>query len=126
MTLSVGWVPREPPLPAVAVAGAGDAARRLRAGAVDRAGSGADLRATANAGWIVVLGAEPDLPWADGAVYLGWDAGLLLPTTSQPWPPADLLREAVRHRAGSVAGLVVLLPGRLLVSPMPARPLEPR
>jgi hypothetical protein len=126
MTLSVSWVPREPPLPAVAVAGTGDAARRLRAGAADRAGAGADLRATANADWIVVLGAEPDLPWADGAAYLGWDAGLLVPTTSRPWPPADLLREAVRHRTGSVAGLVVLLPDRLLVSPMPSRPLEPR
>jgi hypothetical protein len=126
MTLPVTWAPREPPLPAVAVAGTGDAARRLRAGAAERVAAGADLRATANADWIVVLGAEPDLPWAEGAAYLGWDAGLLLPTTSQPWPPVDLLREAVRRTAGSVAGLVVLLPDRLLVSPMPARPLEPQ
>jgi MoxR-vWA-beta-propeller ternary system domain bpX5 len=123
--LALRWAPREPPLPAVAVVGTGAAGARLRVAAHERVLAGTELRATGNAGWIVLLGDASDLPWADGAAYLGWDAGLLVPTASAPWPPADLVRAAVRRAAGTGDGLVVLLPDRLLVSPVPARRLDP-
>ena len=114
----IRWSTREPPLPPVAVAGTGAAAVALRAKAKNT-----DLRAAGNDDWIVLLGDAADLPWADGAVYLGWDAGLLVPTTRTLWPPADLVHAAIRQNAGD--GLAVLLPGRLLLSPVPARHLDP-
>ncbi len=120
------WSPREPPLAPVAVAGSGPVALSLAAGARDRVEAGARLRAAATAGWIVVLADVADLPWADGAVYLGWDDGLLVPTTRVPWPPAGIVRGALAgQHIPDDCGLVVLLPDQLLVSPMPVHPLSP-
>jgi len=128
------WSRREPPLRAAAVAATGDVLSSLQAAtiacltagaghAADPAGRstgapGQELRAVAGDGWLVVLG--DDLPWADGAIYLGWDSGILVPTTSAPAPPAAILRAAL-----PAADLVVLLPDRVLVSPTPVRPADP-
>jgi hypothetical protein len=119
------WSPREPPLPPAAVAGSGPVAPSLAAGARDRAESGARLRAAATAGWIVVLADPADLPWADGAVYLGWDDGLLVPTTRVPWPPAGIIRGALAAHVPDGCDLLVLLPSQVLASPMPVHPLSP-
>jgi hypothetical protein len=124
MTLSrvrLRWARREPPLPPAAVAASGDAGRRLRAAVRACLGRGAELRAAAGDDWIVALGDRADLPWVDGASYLGWDAGLLVPTTLVPWPAAELVRES--PAAGEE--LVVLLPDRVLISAMPRRRADP-
>ncbi|MET9618717.1 hypothetical protein [Kitasatospora indigofera] len=75
---------------------------------------------------LLVLGAEEDLPWADGARYLGLDAGLLVPTTARPGPAPALWRRALGASDGR---LCVLVPGHALVAdpPPPATPaaLEP-
>jgi hypothetical protein len=123
--LPLRWAPREPPLDAAAVTGRAGVAERLRAATRDRGGAGSSLRAAATAEWIVVLGEAAELPWADGAVYLGWDSGVLVPTTVAPWPPAGLVRDALRRLTPDHCDLLVLLPEWLLASPMPVRPLDP-
>lgn len=111
------WVRREPPLAPAAVAATGAALAPLREATVARLPS-QDLRAVAGDDWLVVLG--NDLPWADGAIYLGWDSGVLVPTVSMPRPPVSLLRAAL-----PTAELMVLLPERLLLSEAPLRPADP-
>lgn len=111
------WTVRELPLPAAAVAGTDEAGVALRAAAVDRIERGAVLRAATGDGWTLILG--DDLPWADGAVYLGDDAGLLVPTTVRPSLPAGVLRAAFGPEA------LAVLPGRVLVGPAPIRPADP-
>ena len=57
------------------------------------------LAGVAGEGVLILLGT--DLPWADGAVYLGRDPrapGLLLPTLLSPDVPLDLLERAVARR----------------------------
>ncbi|MFD0274000.1 hypothetical protein ACFVHB_08795 [Kitasatospora sp. NPDC127111] len=65
---------------------------------------------------LLVLGAEDELPWADGARYLGRDAGLLVPTTARPGPAAALWRRALGAADGQ---LCVLVPGHALVADPP-------
>ncbi|MET0237981.1 MAG: hypothetical protein ABW224_25300 [Kibdelosporangium sp.] len=113
------WTPREPPLPAVAVAGTDDAGVALRAAAVARIAAGAVLRASTGDGWTLILGDLADLPWADGAIYLGQDAGLLVPATMRPSLPAGVLRAAFGPSA------LAVLPGRVLAGPAPIRPADP-
>jgi hypothetical protein len=124
--ISVTWSRREPPLVPVAVVaatatGTGNSpSRALARATIDRLGTGTELRVVEGEGWIVVLGALADLPWVDGAIYLGWDGGLLVPTTLQPSVPAALLRSAL-----PAASLVVAMPGNVLVAPMPLRAADP-
>ncbi|WP_405437470.1 hypothetical protein OG373_09625 [Streptomyces avidinii] len=124
------WERREPPLPAAAVLAVGDAVPGLAAAALERVRDGARLGVLADDGpglpaadrALLVLGAEADLPWADGARYLGRDAGLLVPTTARPAPAAPLWRRAI----GAVEGqLCVLVPGRALVADPPAPVTSP-
>lgn len=111
------WVRREPPLAPAAVAATGAALAPLREATAARLPD-QELRVVADDNWLVVLG--NDLPWADGAIYLGWDSGVLVPTTSMPRPPIGLLRAAL-----PAAELTVLLPDRLLLSQAPRRPADP-
>lgn len=123
--MKIEWVWREPPLRAVAVTGAGRTAGALAGGVRSAIARGAELRVSAGAGHIVVLGETDDLPWADGATYLGRDAGLLMPTTRRPVLPAALLRDRLLG-GGSEGRLVVVLPGdEVLVSAVPVRPVAP-
>jgi MoxR-vWA-beta-propeller ternary system domain bpX5 len=116
------WRRREPPLPYAAVAATGPAATRLAAATADRIADGAALRATAGQGWLVVLGQPADLPWTDGVTYLGWDAGVLVPTTRAVSPPVPLIRAAL---GAGPADLLVLLPDAALISPLPVRTADP-
>ncbi|MCX5175964.1 hypothetical protein [Streptomyces virginiae] len=124
------WERREPPLPAAAVLAVGDAVPGLAAAALERIRDGARLGVLADDGpslsaadrALLVLGAEGDLPWADGARYLGRDAGLLVPTTARPEPAAALWRRAVGAAEGQ---LCVLVPGRALVADPPAPVTSP-
>lgn len=117
---------REPPLSVVGVAS-------MRPDALFAALVGRDdevlarLSGVAAPGLIVVLGGEDDLPFVDGATWLGRDPaapGLLLPTTLAPDVAAGLYADAVRSRAK--ASLVAVLPGPpLTLVPLDAaRPLD--
>jgi hypothetical protein len=120
--LRLRWSRREPPLHPAAVAASGQQADQLRIAVRARLEAGADLRATADANWLVTIGEAADLPWVDGAIYLGWDAGLLVPTTLLPWPGPELVRASL-----SVAdNLVVLLPDRMLISEIPRHRADPQ
>nr|WP_255519170.1 hypothetical protein [Kitasatospora sp. SID7827] len=132
------WEHREPPLPPAAVAGLGPAATALAAAARDRLAAGATLRAAAagtgagaGAGAagdepvLVVLGDPADLPWADGVRYLGWDDGVLVPTTARPLPSPALWRDALASAAERPLAeplLVLLPPGLALLTELPVRP----
>jgi hypothetical protein len=118
--IQLEWARREPPLRPAAVAATGSVVDSLRRATINRADLGGELRAVGGDGWLVVLGDSTDLPWADGAIYLGWDSGLLVPTTSAPSPPAGLLRTALPQEE-----LVILLPDHVLVSKTPARGADP-
>jgi len=116
-TQRLSWSRREPPLPAAAVAATGTALGPLRDATLARPPEH-ELRAIGGDDWLVVLG--NDLPWADGAVYLGWDSGILVPTTATPSLPVALLRGALPS-----AGLVVLLPDQVLLSDAPVWAVDP-
>jgi hypothetical protein len=120
--LTPRWLHREPPLPPAAVAVSGPATRALLYGATVQLAAGAELRLAHGPGWLLLLGEAGMLPWADGAVYLGWDSGLLLPTTADIWPGAAIVRAGLAALAPG-CGLLALLPGRVLASRMPATPL---
>jgi hypothetical protein len=111
----------------VAVVGVGAVAAFLAAATHRRLQDGAELRAVADPEYLVVLGAEADLPWADGARYLGWDGSALTLTTHRVLPAADLWREAAIAEDGSDSrSLVVVLPEQILVSEMPVRLADPQ
>jgi MoxR-vWA-beta-propeller ternary system protein len=123
MTVRVTWRKREPPLPSAAVVATGPAALQLGAAAASRLASGAQLRAASAADWLVVIGDTGDLPWVDGGVYLGWESGVLMPTTAATSPAAAYVRKALAPRTDE---LLVLLPDAMLVSAMPMRAADPQ
>jgi hypothetical protein len=110
--------PREPPLAADAVLAAGDAVPALSAATRRGLARGAELRAAAGEGWLVVLGPTEDLPWADGVRYLGREGELLVPTTSTVAPLPGLVAAAVR-RVAPDAALIVVLEDTILCGPAP-------
>ncbi|MFD5081384.1 hypothetical protein ACFWOG_01950 [Kitasatospora sp. NPDC058406] len=118
----LGWERREPPLTAAAVLATDEAVPALAAATRDRIADGARLGVLADDTALLVLGAEDDLPWADGARYLGHDGGLLVPTTARPVPAAVLWRTALGAEAGQ---LCVLTPGHALVAAPPAPATDP-
>jgi hypothetical protein len=115
------WLRRIPPLDPAAVAGRGSVrealARRIAADPEPTR-----LRVTASDDWMLVLGRPEDLPWVDGAAYLGWDHGILLPTTRRPSIPVELLARNLRRTQPTE--LVALLPTGILTSVMPTRPVD--
>ena len=120
MTIGLRWALREPPLFPAAVVGFDEVVPGLAAAVRERLGRGVELRAAGGVRLLLVLGEAADLPWADGARYLGWDGGMLTPTTHRPLPAAGLWRQAVL-RGIDKDRLVVLLPGRALVTAAPRR-----
>jgi hypothetical protein len=115
------WVRRYPPLEPSAVAGR-EAVRDQLAGRVAGDPDPQRLRATGSSDWLLLLGKTEDLPWVEGARYLGWDHGILVPTTHCPAVPMDLLARVLRRRYR--AELIVLLPGEILTSTMPVHPVD--
>jgi hypothetical protein len=127
--VKVSFRPRATPLAVMAAAARGAAAEMLadRLCRRDDAALGR-LAGVAGPGLLVVIGAERDLPWVDGIVYLGKDAGapsLLLPTTLEPDVPAPLFERAMIARAGDGAPpLAVLLDPPAIVGTGAARPIR--
>jgi len=109
------------------VAARGVAARALARRLLAREDAAlARLRGAAAPDLLVVLGDPAELPWVDGAVYLGKDAAaptLLLPTTREPSVPLPLLERAFARAAAAPPPLAVLLEPPLLASTEAARPI---
>jgi hypothetical protein len=130
--LPLPWGPRAEPLDPVGVAARGKAARVLAERLLARDDEAlARLHGVAGEDLLVVLGEAPELPWADGATYLGRDPrapSLLLPTTRQPSVPLPLLERALIARAQRVPNapppLAVLLDPPLLASTLKAWPIN--
>ncbi len=113
-TERVRWVPRETPLAPVAVVGFGDVARALARRLLRRTDGGlVALQGVAAPELLAVVGAEAELPWADGALYLGRDADattLYLPTALRPDVHVTLFERAfVRGR--TIESPVAVVPG---------------
>ena len=120
-TFSIALRPREPPLTPEGVVGL-ECASELAAATLRRIDAGTELHAAAGHGWLVVLGATDDLPWADGCVYVGRDGPLLIPTTAAIAPHAELVAAALSDsRPG---GLLVVLGDLVLRGPMPSGPVD--
>jgi hypothetical protein len=113
--IKIAWGRRATPLIPAAVLALGPTRPLLARGLVARLTLGADLQVHAGADCLLVIGNEADLPWVDDAIWLGREAGLLVPTTWSVLPHIDLVSRAIRRRVGAQAGWVVLLPDRLLV-----------
>jgi hypothetical protein len=86
------------------------------------------LRGAASGDLLLFLGDAEELPWADGAVYLGRDPdapGLLMPTLLAPAVHAPLLERAFRRRFPDAGQPIAVLPGaRVLLSAAAARPVD--
>ena len=120
------WQRREPPLPAVAVLGIGAVATALAEATGHRLAAGVSLRAVADQEYLVILGEETELPWVDGARYLGWDGSALTLTTHQVLPAADLWRDAALAAEGAdPESLVIVLPEQVLISTTAICPANP-
>jgi hypothetical protein len=128
MRTALTWTPREPPLaPAAVTAPVGRSAALIEA-VRRRVDAGAELRVVAGDGRLVVLGEPGELPWCLDAVYLGWDRGLLVPTTLVPSLPPDLLLAAATRlvvpEGAPVHRLIAILPDALIAAPVPIRPVD--
>jgi hypothetical protein len=125
--ISVAWRPRRMPLDPVGVAARGSAARVLARRLLARDDEAlARLSGAASRELLVVLGDPADLPWVDGAVYLGKDAAapsLLLPTTREPAVPLPLVERAVARAAEAPPPFAVLLEPPVITSLQAARPV---
>ena len=104
-TLSWDWIPREPPLPPVALYAEGEAAVRLARRLL--ADLPAGLSGVSAPDTLLLTGPADALPWVEGVRYLGRppDApALRLPTTRRPTIPEDLLQRALlkQHRATEI------------------------
>ncbi len=125
--ISVVWRPRRTPLDPVGVAARGEAARALARRLLAREDEAlARLSGAASRELLVVLGDSADLPWADGAVYLGKDAAapsLLLPTTREPAVPLPLVERAFARAVEAPPPFAVLLDPPLVTSLQAARPI---
>lgn len=90
------WLPREIPLSPLAVVATGDAAQNLARRLLKFDDS--QLQKWRGVSWDVGIALEgDDLPWADGALYLGRDADaplLLLPAHLRPDAPLGLFQRA--------------------------------
>lgn len=125
--ISVVWRPRRTPLDPVGVAARGEAARALARRLLVRDDEAlARLSGAASRELLVVLGDSADLPWVDGAVYLGKDTAapsLLIPTTREPSVPLPLVERAVARAAKTPPPFAVLLEPPAVASLEAARPM---
>jgi MoxR-vWA-beta-propeller ternary system protein len=127
--LGFAWRPRTRPLTPAAVSATGPASHALAARLLERDDEGLGrLRGVAGEGILAVLGEEEQLPWVDGAVYLGRDASspaLLLPTNREPLVPLPLLERAVLARLRDPYPPIALLATPpLILSAGLARPIH--
>jgi MoxR-vWA-beta-propeller ternary system domain bpX5 len=126
--VELSWRRREPPLAPSAVAAQGYAVAALSVATRERLVDGAELRVSTGPDWFLVLGDSTDLPWSDGVTYLGWDDGLLVPTTQACSPGADLVRAALLALLPADpdrSAVIALIGADVLVTALPIRPADP-
>lgn len=126
--VSITWTPRRHPLAPAAVVARGAAAHRLAERLLARDDAAlARLRGLAGPSFILVAGDAAELPWVDGAVYVGRDPAapaLLVPTALEPNVPLGLLERGVLARAGSAAPVAVLVDPPACIATASARPID--
>jgi hypothetical protein len=127
--IPIAFRPRAAPLVPTAAAARGPAAVALAVRLLGRDDAALGrLSGVSGPGLILVLGQADELPWVDGAVYLGRDPAapsLLLPTALAPDVPAPLLERALLARAPDLAPpLAVLVDPPLIVGTGVARPVR--
>jgi hypothetical protein len=98
-----------------------DAVPALRAATRRQVAAGVELRVCTGDGWLLVLGAAADLPWADDVTYLAWQEGLLLGTTVRSTPSPELFRRALARRVPEGHHLIAVVGDEVLSSSMPER-----
>lgn len=115
---AVTWRARTAPLTPEVCAASGPAAqrlmRRLPAMEPERL---ARLRGGANNDYVVVIGAEADLPWVPGVEYFGRDPlapHLYLPTALEPDVPVTLLDKAL-HMMFMRAPLAIMCSTQIVI-----------
>jgi hypothetical protein len=121
--IAVTWTPREEPLAVEAAFARGEASQRLARRLLAHQGP-TPLRAVAGEGLLVILG--DDLPWVEGIVYLGRDAGasqMYLPTVLAPSVVPALLARAIERRMPAPAGPFALV-DHLIIPLAAALPLD--
>lgn len=120
--LSISWDLREPPLAPIAVLGSGVVARRLAAAVRPAVASALEVAASAES--LLIVGGTDDLPWVDGARFLGREDGLLMPTTHVPSVPSDLVRSVL---AQAMPGQeFAMIDDRVLTFPALTAGVDPR
>ena len=127
-TIPILWKNREPPLSACAVVAHGEIARRLAHRVLESSDEQlARWRGVANNELLILLGECDELPWTNGALYLGRDEhapSLLLPTTQTVQVPIDLFERALlTHLSGHAPPFAVFEAGQV-VSLAGARPIS--
>lgn len=130
--VDIHWRERLKPLEPVAVAGRGPVAGRLgrRLGLFPEKALSA-FRGVAGKDVLLVMGPPDQLPWVDGAEYLGKDPdepGLLLPTNSGPVLQAGMMKRALECHFKVVPPLAVLAPndfGWMVIPLISALPVAP-
>ncbi len=119
----IRWTPRAEPLPIGGCVARGRAASALSARLLrlDDAALGR-LEGVGARGVLAVFGAAAELPWVDGATWLGQVAdapALWLPTHLDPGVPADWLQRAVLRRTAGVGPVVVVPDALVLAAALP-------
>lgn len=102
------------PLRPVAILARGPVVPILAGALAESVSRGTDLDLHAGDGYLLALGSEQDLPWVDGATWLGRDGSLLVPTTLTPLPDAGLVGRAIARRLGGGSAWIVLMPDLVL------------
>lgn len=121
-TPSVEWARRDEPLAPAGVLGLDKVTPALAAACAAMCQSGPELRAAGASSSLLIMGPAESLPWADGAIYLGWDSGLLMPTTRRSTAHPDLLGQALLQKYGSRRFVVV--PGRVIAYELSDGPVD--
>lgn len=125
----IAWLHREPPLAPAAVTATGSASCALALATSARVDAGpvslraAGRHAEGDLDRLVVFGDPDDLPWCAGAQYLGWEAGVLVPTERRPTVPTDIVAAQARAMLAGAA-LVIVLPDALVGMPLPSRAVD--
>jgi hypothetical protein len=118
-TVKLQWDLRDPPLAPVAMLCRGTAASALARALFydDVRRSQCVMVGTGD----VLIAIGDDLPWVDGATWLGRVDGLLLPTTLKPAVAPSLVLDALfMHRRRT--SIAVVTPDLALVAQMPSGP----